>query len=254
MVTEYIRYKLPGERAEAFLAAYGRAAASLRAAPECVDFELSRCVEDPAHHILRITWTSVEAHLGGFRGGPHFAAFLDQVGPYVSAIEEMRHYEPTGVRGEGGAAPPTLYAWAGGTDAFIALCDAFYRLVVVDELLAPLFAGMDEKHARYVALWFAEVFGGPEAYSEQRGGYGPMLERHLGRGITEPQRRRWVNLLMDAADEVGLPSDPEFRAAFAGYVEWGSRLALHNSQPGARVVRSAPVPHWGWGVAPPYQG
>jgi hypothetical protein len=38
-----------------------------------------------------------------------------------------------------------------------------------------------------------------------------------------------------------------------GYLEWGTRLAMHNSQPGATVVEQAPVPHWGWGVAPPYQ-
>jgi hypothetical protein len=30
-------------------------------------------------------------------------------------------------------------------------------------------------------------------------------------------------------------------------------LAMHNSQPGADVVQQAPVPRWGWGVAPPYQ-
>jgi hemoglobin len=28
-------------------------------------------------------------------------------------------------------------------------------------------------------------------------------------------------------------------------------LAMHNSQPGAEVIEQAPVPHWGWGVAPP---
>ena len=27
----------------------------------------------------------------------------------------------------------------------------------------------------------------------------------------------------------------------------------HNSQPGADIVRQAPVPRWGWDVAPPYQ-
>ncbi|GAA2083922.1 hypothetical protein GCM10009780_22720 [Actinomadura alba] len=54
---------------------------------------------------------------------------------------------------------------------------------------------------------------------------------------------------MDAADETGLPGDPEFRAAFAGYIEWGTRLALANSRPGAHPVRHAPVPRWGWGVA-----
>lgn len=56
-----------------------------------------------------------------------------------------------------------------------------------------------------------------------------------------------------AADGADLPADPEFRAAFVGYVEWGSRLAMANSQPGATVVARAPTPRWGWGVAPPYQ-
>ncbi|GAA4704279.1 group II truncated hemoglobin [Phytohabitans rumicis] len=149
--------------------------------------------------------------------------------------------------------PPTLYEWAGGTDAFVRLCDAFYRRVVADDLLAPLFAHMDPEHARYVALWLAEVFGGPAAYSQERGGYPTMVRRHVGKAITEPQRRRWVNLMMDAADEVDLPADPEFRSAFASYIEWGTRLAVQNSQPDADVVREAPVPRWGWGVAPPYQ-
>jgi hemoglobin len=256
MVIEYIRYRLPREREDGFVGAYERAVEALRAAPECVDFDLSRCVEDPACYVLRITWTSVQAHLEGFRGGPVFGEFIAAVGPYVSDIEEMRHYEATSVHGvgAGGAAPPSLYEWAGGAEAFVRLTDAFYRRVPSDELLAPLFASMDAEHARYVGLWIAEVFGGPPAYSEARGGYGPMVERHIGRGITEQQRRRWVNMIMDAADEVGLPQDPEFRAAFASYIEWGSRLALHNSQPGADVVRSAPMPKWGWGVAPPYQG
>jgi truncated hemoglobin YjbI len=153
---------------------------------------------------------------------------------------------------DGGAAPPTLYEWAGGTEMFIKLCDAFYRLVRADELLAPLFADMDSQHARYVALWLAEVFGGPTAYTDHRGGYRHMVGRHVNKAISEAQRRRWVNLMMDAADEVGLPGDPEFRAAFASYLEWGTRLAVDNSRPGADPVRDAPVPRWGWGVAPPY--
>jgi hemoglobin len=150
--------------------------------------------------------------------------------------------------------PPTLYEWAGGTEALTRLTEAFYRRVVEDDLLAPLFAHMDPDHPRYVALWLGEVFGGPAAYTAERGGYPHMVRQHLGKAITEPQRRRWVNLLMDAADEVGLPADPEFRAAFASYIEWGTRLAVHNSQPGAHPPSEAPVPKWGWGVAPPYQG
>ena len=152
------------------------------------------------------------------------------------------------------AQPPTLYEWAGGTEALERLTTAFYRSVLQDELLEPLFRHMDPDHPVHVAAWLGEVFSGPPTYTEERGGYPHMVREHLGKTITEPQRRRWVNLLMDAADEVGLPADPEFRAAFASYVEWGTRLAVTNSQPGAEPPLEAPVPRWGWGVAPPYDG
>jgi len=152
------------------------------------------------------------------------------------------------------AEPPSLYEWAGGTEALERLTTAFYRTVLQDDLLEPLFRHMDPGHPAHVAAWLGEVFGGPATYTEERGGYPHMVREHLGKAITEPQRRRWVNLLMDAADEVGLPADPEFRAAFASYVEWGTRLAVTNSQPGAEPPLDAPVPRWGWGVAPPYGG
>lgn len=123
-----------------------------------------------------------------------------------------------------------------------------------DELLGTLFVHMDPSHPRFVAMWLGEVFGGPARYTAERGGYPHMLRQHVGKAITEAQRRRWVNLLLDAADEVELPADPEFRAAFSGYLEWGTRLAVRNSAPDARPVTRAPVPQWGWGVAPPYVG
>jgi hemoglobin len=80
-----------------------------------------------------------------------------------------------------------------------------------------------------------------------------MLAHHRGLGITPEQRLRFATLMSLAADDASLPDDPEFRAAFVGYVEWATRLALHNSQPGARITKHAPVPRWGWGVAPPHQ-
>jgi hypothetical protein len=36
--------------------------------------------------------------------------------------------------------------------------------------------------------------------------------------------------------------------------QWGTRIALANSQPGAEPPEQAPVPRWGWGEAPPFQG
>ena len=147
---------------------------------------------------------------------------------------------------------PTLHEWAGGAEALERLTETFYTKVREDPLLEPVFRGMDRQHPKYVAMWLGEVFGGPPRYTEERGGYPHMLHKHMNRALTEQMRRRWVELICDAADDAGLPADPEFRSAFVAYIEWGTRLAVQNSQPGATPPQRAPVPRWGWGEAPPY--
>ncbi|MGW7454575.1 group II truncated hemoglobin [Streptomyces sp. NPDC054787] len=147
---------------------------------------------------------------------------------------------------------PTIYEWMGGAEAMKRLADAFYAHVMQDEILAPVFAGMDAEHPRHVALWLSEVFGGPADYTAHHGGHPHMASRHLGRAITEQQRRRWVDLLMDTADEVGLPTDPEFRGVFAYYIEWGTRMALIYSGPTPPPLDAAPIPRWSWGQTPPW--
>jgi hemoglobin len=150
---------------------------------------------------------------------------------------------------------PTLYKWAGGEAAFRRLMDAFYDRVEADDLLSPYFpGGVSERHRANVTAWWCEVFGGPARYTEEHGGYEHMLGRHRGLAITPEERFRFVSLMSLAADDAGLPDDPEFRSALLAYVEWGSRLAMHNSQPGAEVFEHAPVPRWGWGEAPPFGG
>jgi len=150
--------------------------------------------------------------------------------------------------------PPTLYEWAGGEAAFRRLIDAFYDQVERDPLLSPLFpGGVGEGHRAHVTLWWSEVFGGPDRYTSELGGYESMLAHHRALAISPAQRFRFATLMSRAADLAALPDDPEFRAAFVGYLEWGTRIAQHNSQPGADVVPHAPVPRWGWGVAPPYR-
>ena len=150
--------------------------------------------------------------------------------------------------------PPTLYEWAGGSDAFSRMINAFYDRVERDELLSPFFpGGVHEDHRRHVAMWWSEVFGGPARYAEELGGYERMLSTHLDLGITEQQRFRFTSLMCLAADDAGMPDDPEFRSALVAYLEWGTRIALGNSRPGATVTEHAPVPKWGWGEAPPYQ-
>ena len=149
---------------------------------------------------------------------------------------------------------PTLFDWAGGAEAFHRLIEAFYNRVEHDELLSPLFpGGVSTEHRVHVTAWWCEVFGGPAEYTDRLGGYHHMVGKHVDLGITADQRFRFATLMSRAADDAALPDDPEFRAAFVGYVEWGTRIAMTNSAPGADVVQQAPVPHWGWGVAPPYR-
>jgi truncated hemoglobin YjbI len=142
---------------------------------------------------------------------------------------------------------PTLFEWAGGSPALLRLTRIFYsRHVPDDPLLAPLFANMSPDHPERVAAWLGEVFGGPQRYSEQYGGYDRMVSRHLGKALTEEQRARWAQLICRSADDAGLPDDPEFRAAFVAYIEWGSRIAKENSTPGAHPPPNMPVPRWWW--------
>ena len=152
---------------------------------------------------------------------------------------------------------PTLFTWVGGEEALTKMTRIFYgRYVPEDPLLAPLFAHMSADHPERVAAWLGEVFGGPAAYTATFGGYNRMVSQHLGKALTEEQRARWVQLLCRSADDAGLPADPEFRAAFVAYLEWGSRLAVVNSHlPAATAVEDGtPMPEWNWGVpGGPYQ-
>ena len=142
---------------------------------------------------------------------------------------------------------PTLFEWAGGFPALLRMTRLFYaKYVPTDPLLAPLFANMSSDHPERVAAWLGEVFGGPQQYTERYGGYARMVSQHIGKGLTEAHRARWASLMVQAANDAMLPTDAEFRAAFVAYVEWGSRIAVENSQTGARPPQGMSVPKWWW--------
>lgn len=144
---------------------------------------------------------------------------------------------------------PTVFEWAGGFPALLRMTRLFYgKYVPNDPLLAPRFAQMSPDHPERVAAWLGETFGGPKAYTTGYGGYDRMVSQHMGRALREEERARWVQLMSQSATEAGLPTDPEFRAAFASYLEWGSRIAVENSTPGAKPPEHMPVPRWDWVV------
>jgi len=143
---------------------------------------------------------------------------------------------------------PTLYEWAGGMPVFEKLTTLFYEKVLQDELLEPVFKHMSPDHRLHVAHFIAEVFGGPKLYSEEEGSHFTMIQKHLSKHLTEQHRQRWVALLLQTADEINLPDDPEFRSAFVAYIEWGTRIAVLNSNADEVPLKpDEPMPKWGWG-------
>lgn len=143
----------------------------------------------------------------------------------------------------------TLFEWADDIQTFEGLFSRFYQKVLQDELLSEVFKDMSAEHVVHVSHFVAEVFGGDQLYTKDgKGSHATMIGKHMGKMLTEQQRQRWVKLLFETADEVGLKSDPEFRSAFVGYIEWGTRLAIINSQLTENPIgESETMPKWGWG-------
>lgn len=132
---------------------------------------------------------------------------------------------------------------------FEKLFTAFYEKVLKDDLLGEVFKNMSPEHVTHVAHFVAEVFGGDKLYTTtDSGSHAKMVGMHIGKMLTEEKRQRWISLLIQTADETGLKSDPEFRSAFVGYLEWGTRIAVINSQLTENPMHAEePMPKWGWG-------
>ena len=144
---------------------------------------------------------------------------------------------------------PTLYEWMGDIETFKKLFSLFYNKVLKDDLLKDLFINMSPEHITHVSHFVAEVFGGPKLYTtEDNGSHAKMIGKHIGKMLTEEKRQRWTQLLLQTADEMGIKSDPEFRSALVGYLEWGTRIAVINSQLKENpLIDKEPMPEWGWG-------
>jgi truncated hemoglobin YjbI len=147
---------------------------------------------------------------------------------------------------------PSLFEWAGGLGPLIRTARLLHeKHVPADSLLAPAFATMPADQPHRLAAWLAAALGGPEQDGAGQHGAAQPAAAVLPTGsppLTEDQRRRWVMLAGQAADEAGLPADPGFRAAWSAAIEWLSRSAA--AAPSAAGV-PARIPRWDWGPPGP---
>jgi hemoglobin len=142
---------------------------------------------------------------------------------------------------------PSIYTFAGGEPAFLALAAAHHQRCLDDPVLNHPFSHPgNPEHIKRLADYWAEVFGGPKRYSESFGGHSSMLGIHAGQGADEDLGARFVACFAQAADDAGLPDDLDFRAALRAYMEWAVGEVLSISPPGEQAPADLPVPHWGW--------
>jgi hemoglobin len=124
--------------------------------------------------------------------------------------------------------PETLYDLAGGAEAMQRVATIFYGYVLDDPLMLPLFHNPDDDHVGRMALWLGEYFGGPREHSKQRGGFPTMVAVHAPLTISDAQRDRWINYMMAACEEAGLPD--EAIDYFTPFIYAGALAAQRNGR------------------------
>ncbi|HEY4279466.1 MAG TPA: group II truncated hemoglobin [Conexibacter sp.] len=142
---------------------------------------------------------------------------------------------------------PSLYEHVGGEEALHRLEEHFYASVLRDPLLKPLFGDGKPEHVEHLTMFTAESFGGPDRFTRELG-FDHLIAVHRHHNITEPQRQRFVDLYMAALDAVGMPDDEPFRTAVREHVDFGSRVAMQNSnaETDDDLHPLREVPRWTW--------
>src|SRR4051812_8559412 len=117
---------------------------------------------------------------------------------------------------------PTLYEFAGGDAAFLALATAHHARCLADPELNHPFsrADLNPEHVARLAAYWAEVMGGPARFTALPADHSDVLRMHAGNGDMTDLGRRFVACFVQAAEDAGLPADPSFRAALRAYMEW----------------------------------
>jgi hemoglobin len=142
---------------------------------------------------------------------------------------------------------PTIYEFAGGHDAFLALAAATTARCIADPELNHAFSqGLNDNHDENLAAYWAEVLGGPASYSANLGGHSGMLAIHAGHGTPEEWADRFERCFLGAMDDAGLPDDADFRKAMREYIHWATRDVNKYAPFGASVEPDLPMPRWSW--------
>lgn len=143
---------------------------------------------------------------------------------------------------------PTIFEFAGGEPAFLALARAHHARCLEDPELNHPFSHPDQhpQHVERLAAYWAEVMGGPPRHSQSCGDHSAVLAMHAGNGDMGDLGRRFVACFLLAADDAGLPDDAELRTALRAYMEWAVEEVVSYGSEDATVPRGEAMPRWSW--------
>jgi hemoglobin len=142
---------------------------------------------------------------------------------------------------------PSIFEFAGGEQAFLALAAAHHERCLQDPVLSHPFSHPGKPdHVQRLARYWAEVFGGPPRYTQSYGDQSAVLGIHAGMGAEGDLGERFVNCFVRAADDAGLPGDAGFRASLRSYMEWAVAQVMACSPQGSQVPPGLKVPRWSW--------
>jgi hemoglobin len=141
----------------------------------------------------------------------------------------------------------SIYEAAGGEAAFLALAAAHHERCLADPVLEhPFSHGVDPEHVERLAAYWAEVLGGPPVYSTRYGDQSAVVRVHAGHQMEADLGERFVACFVAAADDAGLPDEPELRAALRAYMEWATTEMYAYNGRDATVPAGMSMPRWGW--------
>ena len=120
----------------------------------------------------------------------------------------------------------TIYETIGGDATFWQLVDAFYAHVEQDPLLRTMFPDDMQPGKERQFLFLTQYFGGPARYNALHG-HPRLRMRHMPFPIDQDARNAWLNAMLTAIDEVGIPEPA--RTAMRDYFERGATFMVNHA-------------------------
>jgi hemoglobin len=135
----------------------------------------------------------------------------------------------------------TLYDAMGGAEAVLAVAHHWHERVLADPVVSHAFErGYREDHTERLAAYWAEVLGGPAAYSQTMGDESLVVRLHSGNGPHDEMDRRAVECFAAALADAGVPEG--LHDEFVDWFRDANSYVNHHFESPEQVPDGLPMP------------